>query len=217
MPINYPFDAESLRTDIAIAAARMIAEDGASYGAAKKQAAKQILGTQKIRGDFLPDNAQVETEVRAHQALFFSDTQPARLHHLRRLAISLMTDLAEFMPHLTGAVLNGTASEHSDIHLQLFADSPKDVAVHLMDRGIQYDVSESSHFKGRAEPVETLSFLWHREGVHLALYDRDDLRGALKPRASSVASERAGLSAVKALIDPIVDAVEQQLSLKPQT
>lgn len=208
MSTNYPFDAESVRTEIAIAAARMIAEDGASYGSAKNQAARQILGTRKIHGDVLPDNAQVEAEVRAHQALFFSDTQPVRLQHLRSLAIELMTDLAEFMPHLTGAVLNGTAGDHSDIHLQLFADSPKDVAVYLMDRGIRFDVSESSHFKGRRDPVETLSFLWHREGVHLALYDRDDLRGALKQGASRAAAERAGISAVQALIDAVANSFE---------
>ena len=207
MSINYPSDAESLRSEIAIAAARMIAEDGASYGAAKKQAARQILGNQKIRGDILPDNAQVEAEVRAHQALFFGETQPARLLHLRSMAVELMTDLAEFAPHLTGAVLNGTAGDHSDIHLQLFADSSKDVAVYLMDRGIQFEVSESSHFKGKAEPVETLSFLWHHEGVHLALYDRDDLRGALKPSASRTA-ERAGIQTVQALIKSSTDSSE---------
>ena len=199
MPPNTPFEAESLRSEIAIAAARMIAEDGADYGSAKRRAAKQILGDVKVRGDHLPDNAQIELEVRAHQALFFGDTQPARLLHLRRLAAELMDQLAPFWPYLTGAVLNGTAGEHSDIHLQLFAESSKDVAVYLMDRNIQFEVSESAHFKGRSEPVETLSFLWKREGVHLALYDVDDLRGALKSGAGGK-TERLPLQGLVALI-----------------
>ena len=42
--INYPNDAELLRSEIAAAAARMIAEDGADYGSAKRKAAKLILG-----------------------------------------------------------------------------------------------------------------------------------------------------------------------------
>ena len=199
MPINSPFEAEALRSEIAISAARMIAEEGADYGSAKRRAAKQILGDSKVRGDYLPDNAQIELEVRAHQTLFFGDTQPARLLHLRQLAADLMVQLAPFSPYLTGAVLNGTAGEHSEIHLQLFADSSKDVAVHLMDRNIRFDVSESNHFKGRSEPVETLSFLWKHEGVHLALYDTDDLRGALKGGAGGNV-ERLGLEGVRALI-----------------
>ena len=199
MPINTPFESESLRSEIAIAAARMIAEEGADYGSAKRRAAKQIMGDVRVRGDYLPDNAQIELEVRAHQALFFGDTQPARLLHLRQLAAELMRQLAPFSPYLTGAVLNGTASEHSDIHLQLFAESGKDVAVYLMDRNIRFDASESTHFKGRSEPVETLSFLWKREGVHLTLYDVDDLRGALKGGAGGKI-ERLGLDGVLALI-----------------
>ena len=177
----------------------MIVEDGADYGSAKRRAAKQILGDVRVRGDYLPDNAQIELEVRAHQALFFSDTQPARLLHLRRLAVEVMSQLSAFSPYLTGAVLNGTAGEHSDIHLQLFAESTKDVAVYLMDRNIRFEVSESAHFKGRAEPVETLSFLWKHEGVHLALYDVDDLRGALKGGAGGK-TERQALEGILALI-----------------
>jgi hypothetical protein len=192
-------DTEALRTEIAIAAARMIAEEGADYGSAKRRAARQILGDSKVRGDILPDNAQIEDEVREHQALFFGDTQPARLLHLRSLAIEVMEMLAAFSPHLTGAVLNGTAGEHSEIHLQLFADSAKDVAVFLMDRNIRFDVSESNDFKGRADPVETLSFLWKHEGVHLAMYEVDDLRGALKAGAGG-RIERMPLAGVRALV-----------------
>ena len=57
MNINYPSDAELLRAEIAAAAARMIAEDGADYGTAKRKAARLILGNQRVRGDVLPDNA----------------------------------------------------------------------------------------------------------------------------------------------------------------
>jgi hypothetical protein len=199
MATNYPSDIESLRAEIAAAAARMIAEDGADYGTAKRKAAKQILGDAKVRGDILPDNAQVEDEVRIYNELFFSDTQPARLLHLRKLALKMMQELAQFAPYLTGAVLNGTAGEHSDIHLHLFAESPKDVEIFLLNKNIHFDVSESAHFKGRSEPVETVSFMWSNEGIHLALYETDDLRGAVKSRATG-RPERAGIETVRALI-----------------
>ncbi len=197
MSINYPSDAELLRAEIAAAAARMIAEDGADYATAKRKAARLVLGNQKVRGDILPDNAQVEAEVREYQALFLGDVQPERLRQLRRLALELMERLAEFSPYLTGAVLNGTAGEHSDIHLHLFADNSKDVAVFLLNANIDYHVSESPHFRNPDRGVETLSFLWKREGVHLTLYDRDDLRGGSQKRI-----ERADLNAVRALIQP---------------
>ncbi|GAC1407221.1 MAG: hypothetical protein NVSMB6_04560 [Burkholderiaceae bacterium] len=192
-------DPATLRAEIAIAAARLIAEEGADYGSAKRRAARLLLGDGKVRGDVLPNNAQIEEEVRAHQALFFGDTQPQRLQHLREIALAVMEMLTPYSPYLTGAVLNGTAGKHSDVHLQLFADSAKEVAVFLMDRNIQFEVSESTHFKGRPKPVETLSFLWEQEGVHLAVYEVNDLRGAL--RSSSAGKvERMGVNGVRALL-----------------
>lgn len=199
MDINYPSDAELLRAEIAAAAARMIAEDGADYGNAKRKAARQILGDAKVRGDVLPDNAQIENEVRLYNELFFDDTQPLRLLHLRKLALRLMDDLAQFQPYLTGAVLNGTAGEHSDIHLQLFTESAKDVEIFLLNKNIKFEVSETRHFKSNHAPVETLSFLWHKEGVHLTVYQPDDLRGAIKTK-NGARLERANSIAVQALI-----------------
>lgn len=188
-----------LRAEIAAAAARLIAEDGADYATAKKKATKQILGNTKVRGEIMPDNAQIEEEVRIYNELFLGDSQPARLLHLRKLAVRLMEELAQFSPYLTGAVLNGTAGEHSDIHLQLFAASAKDVEIFLINKNVDFEVSETAHFKGRGEPVETLSFMWNREGVHLALYESDDLRGAIKgtPDGKPV---RANVETVRALI-----------------
>jgi hypothetical protein len=141
---NYSTNTEMLRAEIAAAAARLIAEDGADYATAKRKAAKQVLGNTKVRGEIMPDNAQIEDEVRIYNELFFGDTQPARLLHLRKLAIRLMEDLAHFSPYLTGAVLNGTASDHSDIHLQLFAESAKEVEIFLINRNVEFGIGNSS-------------------------------------------------------------------------
>jgi hypothetical protein len=81
-------------------------------------------------------------------------------------------------------VLNGTAGEYDDVRLQLFADSAKEVEIFLLNRNINFELSETPHFKGaRYDPVETVSFLWHNEAVHAELYEFHDLRGALKPRS----------------------------------
>ena len=191
MMISTPTEAEALRAEIAALAARMIAEDGADYGSAKRRAAKQLLGNQKIKGDILPDNSQVESEVREYNALFFGDSQPQRLLSLRELAIELMQRLDRFNPYLVGAVLNGTASKHSDIHLHLYTDNSKEVAIFLLNLDIQYEVSES--INKRHEAMETLSFMYQNEGVHLLILSHDDLRAS--PRA-----DRANLAALRQLI-----------------
>jgi len=183
----------------------MIAEDGLDYATAKRKAARQVVGEARIEGTWLPDNDQLEEEIREYQALFQSDSQPAVLRRLREVALDWMQRLGAFNPFLTGAVLNGTAGEHSDIHLQIFCDNAKDVAIWLLNANVQYDVSETRHFAARGF-VETLSFLWRPSraeepvGIHIALYNTDDLRGAVRADARG-RLPRANAQALQALID----------------
>lgn len=189
------------RAQVAAVAARLIAQDGADYALAKRKAAQQVLGERHTVANLLPDDLQIEEEVRQYQALFMGQTQPARLLALRRAALQVMEALDEFAPYLTGAVLNGSAGEHDDIHLQLFADSAKEVEIFLLNRNVNIEISETPHFKGpRHDPVETVSFLWHGEGVHAQLYEKQDLRGALKPRPDG-RPQRADAAALRLLLD----------------
>lgn len=189
-----------LRGEIAVAAARLIAQDGADYASAKRKAARHILGDAETgAAAVLPDNAMIEAEVRRYQALFMGATQPARLLALRRVALAVMEMLQPFEPYLTGAVCNGTAGQDSDIYLQVFADSAKEVEIFLLNQNIQLTMSSTPHFKGvRYAPVETASFMWQQEAIHAALYEADDVRGArkLKPDGSAVRTDRAGLRAL---------------------
>ncbi|MBI3229132.1 MAG: hypothetical protein HYZ45_02790 [Burkholderiales bacterium] len=196
---QYPHDTDGLRAEIAIAAARMIAEDGADYSTAKRKAARQILGT-AVHGDMLPDNAQIEEEVRAYNELFLADSQPQRLLQLRQLACRLMQELERFNPYISGAVVNGTAGEHSDIHLQLFYDNPKDVEIFLLNKNVNFEVSEEQNPRPRRmEAMEVISFMWQGEGVMLSLYAQDDVRGALKAKPDGK-PQRLSLAGLQALI-----------------
>lgn len=183
----------------------MIAEDGLDYSTAKRKAARQVVGETRVDGSWLPDNDQIEEEIREYQSLFQGDSQPAVLRRLREIALDWMQRLEPFNPYLTGAVLNGTAGEHSDVHLQIFCDNPKEVAIYLLNANIQYDVSETRHFAQRGY-VETLSFLWKAArdaepvGIHIALYDTDDLRGAVRADARGRLA-RANAQAVQTLLD----------------
>jgi hypothetical protein len=202
------FDPQRVREEIAIAAARMIAEDGLDYSTAKRKAARQVIGETRVAGEWLPDNDQIEEEIREYQSLFQGDSQPLLLRRMRKIALEWMQRLAPFNPYLTGAVLGGTAGEHSDVHLQVFCDDAKEVAIYLLNANIQYDVSETRHFAGRGT-IETLSFLWRSPnegrdaepvGIHVALYDTDDLRGAVRADARG-RQARANAQTVQALLD----------------
>ncbi len=188
----------TLSEEIAVAAARLIVEDGMDYGAAKRRAAK-LLGRDARRTE-LPDNDQLEAEVRAYLALFCAETQPRELAALRALALMWMERLAEFRPHLTGAVWRGTATRLNDIHLELFCDDSKAAELALIDQRIDYDVSTSSGPRGKPADVLSISSpcsdLGERVTLHLAVLDYDDLRGALRNEGRG---RRGDLAAVRAL------------------
>jgi len=200
-------DLQQVRARIAATAARMIAQDGADYSTAKTKAARQVLGVDRPSPNYLPDNIQVEDEVRRYQTLFHGPAQAARVKHMRGAALDVMELLAEFRPYLTGPILNGTAGEHDEIHLQLFADSAKEVEIWLLNRNVNIELSETPHFKGgRHDPVETVSFMWQKEMVHAELYEINDLRGALKPRADG-RLQRADAATLRTLMNN--DSLEQ--------
>ncbi len=188
------------KQEIAAAAARMVVEEGLEYGPAKRRAARQLGLNARTA---LPDNDLVEDEVLDYIALFCADTQPAELAALRRLALTWMERMAPFRPYLAGAVWHGTATRLSDIHIQLFCDDPKSAEIALIDHNVVYEPRTVTGFQG--EPVEVLSLsspcgeLGEAIGVHLMVYDHDDLRGALKPDAKG-RTPRGDLAAVRALL-----------------
>ena len=197
---SYRFhDIANLRQEIAVAAARMIAEEGTSYDLAKRKAARLILGNSRITSEILPDNTTIENEVRLYNELFLAHTQPARLQHLRVISFQLMKKLEMFNPYLAGAVMNRTGGEYSDIHVQLFTENVKEVEIFLLNQRIDFNVSESPHFRGKSHVIETIHFVWQGEAVHMTVYDPDDIRRQNKFFGAHY--ERANLTELQRLID----------------
>jgi len=196
--------AATLTDEIAATAARLVVEEGMEYGPAKRRAAR-VLGRHATRPSELPANDQVEEEVRQYLAIFCADTQPFELAALRAVAAIWMERLAEFRPHLTGAVWRGTATRLNDVHLELYCDDSKAAELALIDRRIDYEVS--SRPGPRNEPIDVLSVahtsaeLGERVTVHLTVLDFDDLRGGLKPDAGG-RSQRGDLAALRKLLSP---------------
>ena len=176
---------ENLKTAIAATAARHIAEEGCDYGTAKRRAARELLGDGAAPASAIPDNLAVESELRRYLRLFAADTQPGELAALRRLALVWMRRLAAFDPHLVGAVLNGTATAHSPVLLNLYADSAKDVEMLLLNRHQPFDVTEpASHAETLLEalhlevPAPPGSPLAQRVALVLSVMDPRALRVA---------------------------------------
>ena len=196
----HDFEPHSLKEKIAAAAAAMVVEEGLEYGPAKRRALKQLGLPARTA---LPDNDLVEAAVREYIALFCAETQPAELAALRELALVWMQRMAEFRPFLGGAVWRGTATRLSDIYIQLFCDDPKSAEIALIEHQVDYEPRTVTGFTGNS--VEALSIrslckpLQETVGVHLMVYDHDDLRGALRPDAQGL-SPRGDLASVARLL-----------------
>ncbi len=175
---------DALKEEVAAVAARLVVEEGLEYGSAKRRAIKQMGLPARTA---LPDNAQLDTAVEEYISIFCADTQPAELQALRGLALEWMGRLERFRPHIGGAVWHGTATRRSDIYLQLFCDDSKSAEIGLIDMQVRYEPRSVTGLHG--ETVDALSVQAYSDalgeyvGLHLLVYDFDDLRGALRADA----------------------------------
>ena len=187
-----------VQIEIAATAARMVVEEGLNFGPAKHRAVKELGLPGRTA---LPSNDEVEAQVREYIGIFCADTQPQELRALREHARGWMERLAEFRPHLGGAVWYGWATRLSDIDLALFCDDPKSAEIALINQDLRFEVQSQPGLHGH--PVDVLSLhsfcrdLGEDIGVHLRIYDRQALRGALvadgqgrSPRGDMAALQR---------------------------
>jgi hypothetical protein len=188
---------------IASLAARLMAEDGLDdYSIAKRKAAS-ILGLPANAR--LPENAEVEAELRAYQRLFQERELGARLAALRQKAVDFMGTVRPFHPYLSGAVLDGTAGKGADIDLQLFPDSAKEVEIFLLNRRIEY-----RHNTPRAERAEAVLTVYDDgTAINLIVYPPQDERVVFRTRDGRV-RPRARIDAVRRLLAPSADDSEGQ-------
>ena len=184
-----------LRREIAALAARMMAEDGISdFGFAKRKAAKQLGATD---ADSLPNNTEIEAELRAWQALYQDDEQAERLFEMRSAAVDVMQMLETFRPYLTGGALDGTAGRYSELEIEIFPDSTKDVEIFFLNQDFPYEHREPRRPAPHA-PEAILSFDWDEVPVKISVYpsaaERTPRRGQDRARLAQVEALLAGSS-----------------------
>jgi hypothetical protein len=190
---------QHLRQLVAQQAARMMAEEGISdYAFAKRKAARQ-LGMEDAH--CLPGNAEIESELRIYQGIYHGDEHSASLHQLRTDALAAMRLLERFDPHLTGAVLDGTAGRHAETEVHLFADSDKEVEIFLLNNEIPYQTGEKNYQSGnerRKVPVFTL------EGpsgpIRLSIFAPEDARRMPRNASADGSASRIRAEAVALLL-----------------
>ena len=181
------------RALIASAAARLIAESGISdYALAKRKAASSLGLSENMQ---LPENAEVEAELRLYQRLFQDEEQTARIDQLRRIASELMATLQRFNPYLTGSVLDGSAGRYAEIDIQLFTDSAKDVEIFLLNQKMEYE-----HSVPRSDRAEAVLSMHSEDAVaNLIVYPSSEERVTFKTRDGRV-RQRARLDVVNKLL-----------------
>jgi hypothetical protein len=187
------------RRRIAIEAARMMSDEGLrDYRQAKMKAAARL----GIFDDAsLPKNHEIEDALREHQRLFRAD-QPETLQHLREAAIEAMKFFAEFEPRLVGAVLEGTADEHSAVCLHLHDDGADRIAVFLQERGIPYEERTRRLRLERDTTADVPVFVFAAgdSAIDITVLPYDRLRQAPLDRIDEKPMKRANLAAVEVLV-----------------
>lgn len=122
------------RERVAYEAARLIAQHGLQdYQQAKLRAARQ-LGF--VDDASLPNNVEVQAQLRDYQRLFQADEQPRHLRARREAALEALEFFAAFEPRLVGSVLDGTADGNAPVNLHVFSDDPDSFSRLLIEQGL---------------------------------------------------------------------------------
>lgn len=193
-----------MRQQLAMEAARIMAEEGVNdYHFAKRKAATR-LGAVGSRNSLrnLPRNDEIQQALEEYLRLFKADSQPAILKKLRQTAVQAMRLLQQFNPRLVGSVLGGTASEHSNINLHIFADTAKDVILFLMHERIPHESAEKTLILMNGENASYPMYRFTLNGVLLevVVFDVDDIRQAPRSPSDGHPIKRATLAAVEELV-----------------
>lgn len=187
----------NLRRSIASLAARLMAEDGIDdYGLAKRKAARQLGATDS---ESLPNNAEIDSELRAYQALYQGEEQRQRIRELRQTALKAMQLLADYSPCLTGPVLEGTAGRYAGIDLEIFSDDAKGVEIFLLNQGIDYSHEEIRR-PTQDTPQAVLRFELDDTTISVAIFDPLAERVRRRSRSGHT-TERARAAALTMLLE----------------
>ncbi|HET6725319.1 MAG TPA: hypothetical protein VFH85_04875 [Gammaproteobacteria bacterium] len=191
------------RLRIAREAARILAEEGVRDFLLAKRKATERLGLD-ARNRRLPTNREIEEALAEHHRLFNAAAHERRLRELREAASRAMRIFANFEPRLVGGVLSGLAAEHAPVQLHLFADAAEQVAIHLLDRGLKYELDERRLKQprgGAGQSYPMYRFALRDVVIEATVFPHDAIRQAPASPVDGRPMRRAGLDEVEALLE----------------
>jgi hypothetical protein len=198
---RHPPRGENLRRALAQEAARLMAEHGIRDFLAAKRKAAERLGV--VDGAaMLPKNREIESALAEYQRLFGGDEHLEALDAQRRAALAAMRYLEEFAPRLVGPVLSGTATQHTEVQLHLFADRVESVTLKLLDEGIPHELTEKriKLDAERVEPFPGVRFEMEDQPIEATVFPTDGIRQAPVSPVDGRPMRRADAVEVEALL-----------------
>lgn len=173
MPRRRPGQEESRRQIAAVAARLLARHECPDITTARRKAARQTGCRDSHK---LPDNREIEQALIEYQQLFLRESQPMALQRLRGVAVAAMRQLQPFDPHLTGAVLSGCADGQGPVQLYLFAETPEEVLLHLLERSIPFEQREEqiNYASGLRVRRPLFRFLAGEHAIELIVLPADD-------------------------------------------
>ena len=198
---RHPTRAVNLRRALAQEAARLMAEHGIRDFLIAKRKAAERLGVLDGAA-LLPKNSEIESALGEYQRLFGGQSHLLALDAQRRAALSAMRYLQEFEPRLVGAVLSGTATQHSDVQLHLFAERAESVTLKLLDEGIRHEVTERRLRFGTEEvrAFPGVRFEMDEQSIEATVFPTDGIRQAPVSPVDGRPMRRANALEVAALL-----------------
>ncbi len=191
-----------VRETIAQEAAKWMVTHGiVDFESAKRRAVKS-LGIDRIDSNILPSHHHVQQALISYQQLFTDPHREANLFMLRQKAYRGMLILKEFDPHLTGMVLDGTATNHVNIELHVFASRSEEVMIHLINLNIAHESDEyrmqllDKQFK--SFPV--IRFYLAENTIDAVIFPEKTLKYHARCQIHGKPMERANLDDVKVLV-----------------
>jgi hypothetical protein len=201
MSKKLPPRAENLRRALAQEAARVMSEHGIRDFLFAKRKAAERYGV--VDGAVMPRNTEIEAALVEYQRLFGGDSHVESLYAQRLAAQEAMQSLLEFQPRLVGAVLNGTATAHSEVQLHAFADRVESITLKLLDRGIDFELGEK-RVRMNTERVllqPTVRIEIDAQPVEIVVFPLDGIRQAPVSPVDGRPMRRAALDEVRQLLD----------------
>lgn len=195
-----PPRAENLRRALAQEAARVMAEHGIRDFLFAKRKAAERFGV--VDGSVLPRNTEIEEALQEYQRLFGGEAHLESLQAQREVALDVMQRLKEFQPRLVGSVLQGTATDHDDVLLHVFADRAESVTFRLMDQGVPFEVGERRTRLNAERIVQQPALRLEVDGqpVEIVVFTVDGIRQAPISPVDGKPMRRADLNEVSSLV-----------------